>query len=97
MFLSRESAKKLLEVYPAQHRNVLANHVTLSYTPNTVSLTGLPIGLQCCIHVSEILYDHKSQVARVSLLDDNDELTGFVNFPQTMHITISRVANVPAS
>jgi len=97
VFLAENQQKKLLEVYPAQHRNVLADHVTLAYAPNTASLAGLPIGSQCRIHVSEILHDHKSQVARVSLLDDNDELTGFVNFPQTMHITISTAANVPAS
>lgn len=96
LFLTKEAAKALLEAFPPRHRNVFTDHVTLTYAPNTDSLVGLPIGKNCKIYVSQIISDNKSQVARVTFMDDTN-IQDFMKNSQTAHITMSTAVNVPTS
>lgn len=77
IFLSDQSKKELLKNFPAIHKNVYADHVTLQYEPTEYNIRGTPIGDIVPIKIIGYYTDDLIQVVQCMY---NNEL---------YHITIS--------
>eukprot|EP00931_Biecheleriopsis_adriatica_P092161 TRINITY_DN6598_c0_g1_i2.p1 TRINITY_DN6598_c0_g1~~TRINITY_DN6598_c0_g1_i2.p1 ORF type:complete len:681 (-),score=110.34 TRINITY_DN6598_c0_g1_i2:140-2182(-) len=78
IFLSPDSRAKLLRRVPPRFSTVLADHMTLTWQPETVA--GLAVGSQIKLRVVGIGYNEKVQAVSVETLEPQ---------PRSGHVTIS--------
>lgn len=97
-FLTAESQKRLLEAFPAEHRNIMADHVTLFHAPSGQDMVGVPVGQECIVRVLHHVSDKRSQAVQVEVVHGstgkNLEVGAGVAAP---HITVSTAINTAAS
>ena len=96
VFLTPDARRKLLKDFKAEHPNLEADHVTLTFQPNEDQLEEFrkqfSMGQRVPLKVTGIAQDDKIQALKVELPDSLREFGK--NSP---HITLSRAEGVPPS
>ncbi|KAH3743940.1 RNA ligase, T4 RnlA family protein [Pelomyxa schiedti] len=84
IFLSEESRQILLSTFPPLHKNVAADHVTLSWKPDSQWLEKLPVGIQCQLRVTSEVHDSQGQAVLVELLAHIEPIAKSAASPDTL-------------